>query len=99
MKINDKFLYEISRTKNPEYIAAIAKILRVDLIKKEENSEKKPEARSFADVLGDIMKNYNASNRKRRRELYEILKKANKEALNANYTENTTKSEISNEKM
>lgn len=101
--MNQKFIGEISRIKDPEIFLGVARILRVPIVEKGEDEKYK--SRDFTDICKDVILAYDASNRKRRRELYTILKQANslrapilpsppaattqEESSNANRTENS----------
>lgn len=68
------FLKEIGQIKAPEIFLGVARILKVPLL-----SEDK-EARDFIDLFADIMEKYHAAPRKRRKELLQILRDANRAA-------------------
>ena len=106
--LSRKFMEEIGRIKNPEIFLGVSRILKVKLFEeKVEDSEdggggkKSKEPRDFVDMFADVMSAYDARDRKFKRELYKILRKANEAQeliINADNPENT-KEAISDEKM
>lgn len=87
---NLKFIEEISRIKEPEIFLGVAKILSVPLI--DDNGKE----RSFEDICIDVIQAYKDLNRDRKRNLLNLLKKANKckdGVVDADRTENTKESD------
>ena len=70
--MEEKFLKEISKIKNVEFFFGLCKILSVKLVDEEENP------RNFEDMLEDLIIGFGRFNRKKKKELLDILKKANK---------------------
>ena len=86
-RLNEKFLIEIGKIKEAEVFLGVARILKVKLI---EDKDGEIVARDFADIFEEVMKAYDAAPRKRRNELYKILKEANKgEVADGDRTKNT----------
>lgn len=73
MNLMDKFILEIAKIKDVELFCGIGKILHVKLLN-EDNS-----ARDFSEVLDEILKAYSKLPKSRRKELYTILRDANKQ--------------------
>lgn len=73
--LEEKFLELISKIKNPVTFFGIARVLKVELY--EDVNHKK--GRDFASMLEDVMANFTACNRKRKKELIKLLKNAIKE--------------------
>ena len=71
MQLNERFIYEIGRIKNPEVFLGVARILKVRLL----DDDKNP--RDFGDLCADVIESFEQSNRKRKRELLKILRDAN----------------------
>ena len=70
--LTEKFVVELSKIKDPTDFLGVARILKVKLFG-EDN-----EPRDFADVLTDTIAEFDVQGRARRRELYKILREANK---------------------
>ena len=68
--LNERFILELGRIKNPEIFLGVARILKVQLVKEEK-------ARDFGDIFKDTIEAYENSGRKRKRELLKILREAN----------------------
>lgn len=99
MNRNQTLLMEITKM-HPIEFAGLAKLLGVEIIKEEEEKiftstvpekeeGKKYAARSFTDVLEDVMAKFTALNRTRQREILRLVKKSNSNkkfggGLNAN---------------
>ena len=79
MKQNSKLLELITKLEVTEFIG-LAKILKVQLVEEINPGAAEPSerysARDFTDVLGDILHNFDAAPRARRREILQILKAA-----------------------
>lgn len=90
-----KFVYEISRIKDPVVFFGIAKVLEVPCFIDKDNP------REFEEVLNDILDAYFAAEPKKQKELLKILKDANKckgSLSNGSYTKDSTKA-VANKKM
>jgi len=72
MELDGRFIYELSKIKQPEVFIGVARILQVKLVNEE------GESRDFDEIFNDVLNTYSAADRKRRRELFKILKAANK---------------------
>ena len=70
-KLNEKFMLEIGRIKEPEVFIGVVRVLRVKLV------EEDGTIRDFTDLFADVMKSYAAAPTKRRKELLKILKDSN----------------------
>lgn len=94
LDLMDKFILELSRTKDVEIFLGVARILKVKFL----TEEKEP--RDFNDVFNDILSNYRLEKKKRQKELLSILTDANKckENLNGNSTK-VTKETIPDKEM
>lgn len=69
-----KFLEEIGRIKGPEIFLGVVRILKVPFLKEG------GEAKDFVELLEEVMEKFEQESRQRRRELYQILREANKAA-------------------
>ena len=87
--LNTKFMQEISKIKEPEVFLGVARILKAKIYEDEMGYDNQPVARDFIDIFADVVSNYAALERRKKRELLKILERANKEAINANRTENS----------
>jgi len=72
MNLDERFMRELAKTTSPEVFLGVARILKVPLL--DENKD----PRDFALIWSDTIDAYTAAGRKRRRELFKILKDANK---------------------
>ena len=70
MQLDERFIYELGRIKNPEIFLGVARILKVQLVEGEN-------PRDFEDLCKDVIEGFENSNRKRKRELLKILREAN----------------------
>ena len=70
MQLDERFIYELGRIKNPEIFLGVARILKVQLIEGEN-------PRDFEYLCKDVIEGFENSNRKRKRELLKILREAN----------------------
>lgn len=75
--LNDKFMREIAKIKEPEVFIGVARVLGVKLVEDEKDEEEKFVARDFTEIFSDVMKNFDGAPRKRKRELFKILREAN----------------------
>lgn len=85
-RFTEKFIDVLLETKDPAVFAGVARILKVPLM------EDKDKPKEFVDVFMEIVKNYTAAPRTRKKELLKILKDANscKESVdNGNFTKDT----------
>lgn len=97
--LNTKFMDETSKIKDPAIFLGLARVLKVKLIKDEKDENEKPLARDFMDIYVDVVDAFARCDRRRKRELLNLLRKANAEdGEDANRTENT-KTNLSNEEM
>lgn len=81
--LNEKFIHEVLKIKEPEIFLGVARILRVELFQD-------TEARDFYDICADAIVAFSQSGRKRKRELLKIIQDANKEVTpNADRAENS----------
>ena len=83
--LNQKFLKELSKVKDPTVFVGVCVILKVDIYEDEE----KKVVKDFGKVLEEVMAGYDGAGRKRKKELLNILRKANKEKTNGFRTEDT----------
>lgn len=72
-KLSYQFVHELANIKNPEIFMGVARILKVHL-----SAGKDP--KPFEDVLAEVIESFEIAPPKRRKELYSILKKANRNA-------------------
>lgn len=72
MDLDERFIYELSKIKQPEVFIGVARILQVKLVNED------GESRDFDEIFNDVLNAYSAADRRRRRELFKILKAANK---------------------
>ena len=88
--LNQKFMYEIGRIKEPEIFIGVARVLKVKLVEEEVDDEGRHVSRDFTDIFADVMSNYAECDRPRKKELLKILRKANEGGEeNADRTENS----------
>lgn len=78
MNLNEKFMREISRIQSPEIFLGVAKVLGVGFLEEEKDEDGKPIPRDFVDIFSDIMEKYAGARRKVKRELLDLLEKANR---------------------
>lgn len=75
MTKDEKLWYEfakcISKIKSPELFLGVVRILKVEFMNGEE-------PRDFSELYEDTMKAFDASSRKRKKEIIKILQEANK---------------------
>ena len=94
MNLNMQFMEEISKIQDPQIFLGIARLLKVKLVDagvdgargmdSQDLKDEKVEARDFVDLFKDVMSAYSARDRKFKRELLKILRKANKQVGEAN---------------
>lgn len=73
--LNIKFMEEVAKIKDPVVFLGIARILKVRVM--EDGFKEKVEPRDFMDVFTDCVASFSQCERKRKKELLTILKKAN----------------------
>lgn len=73
MTLNEKFIQKVIKL-DPISFIGIAKILKVQLINK---TEEDLIPRDFTEVFDDVMKNFDAAPRKRKREILKLVEDAN----------------------
>lgn len=77
MKLTDKLIKELPHM-DPITFAAVAKILGVPLM-----DAQKQEPREFTDVLAEVLRTFDAKDRKYKRSILKLLKDAQKNANNS----------------
>lgn len=75
--ITTKFIYELARTKDPTIFIGVARILNVNLLSEQKDSDGHFVPRDFELVFEDILDNYSKAKYKRQKELLSILRQAN----------------------
>lgn len=81
--LNEKFVEEISRIKDPTVFLGVARVLKVQLMDDKD-------ARSFEKIIEDVVESFCGAGRKRKKELLKLLRCANKEVeLDAGNTEDS----------
>lgn len=75
--LEERFIHELGRIKDPEVFLGVARILKVQLVK-----DDKP--RDFGELCADVINFYELAPRKRKRELLKILREANTSQGGAN---------------
>ena len=90
-EMSSKFLEEIGKIQEPPIFLGVARLLKVKLVEEDKLNEKVGvRARDFSDILADVMEKYAAAPKKRQKELYTILRQANKGgAPDGNSTKNS----------
>lgn len=83
-RLNEKFMREVGRIKEPEVFVGVARVLGVKLIGEDK------ESRDFADLFADVMASFAAAPMKRRKELLKILKASNEFKGEVGVNGNTT---------
>lgn len=73
MNLEEKFMKEIPLCKDPTIFIGVAHILGVSLMKEDGKTPKEAET-----LIADVVDSFAATPRARRKELYQILHKANK---------------------
>ena len=76
--LNQKFMKEISNTKDPVIFLGLATILKIELYGKEKDENDKPIPKDFSVLFKEMMASYDCAGRKRKKELLKILREANK---------------------
>lgn len=74
MKLTEQLIQAIPKME-PVTFAGLAKLLGVRTIEQNEDSE--PIVRDFTDVLNDVLQAYDKKDRKLKREILKVVKKAN----------------------
>lgn len=77
MNLTQKFMYEISNIKSPEYFVGLARTLNVKLVTEEKDEDGRLRPRDFSDIFADVMRAYDAAPRKLKRDLLKMLREAN----------------------
>lgn len=75
--LEERFIYELGRIKDPEVFLGVARILKVQLVQDEN-------PRDFGELCADVINFYELAPRKRKRELLKILREANTSQGGAN---------------
>ena len=84
MKLDEKFMREISRIKSPEIFLGVAKVLGVGLLGEEKDENGKFIPKDFVDIFEELMKKYSGAQRQIKKELLNLLEKANRSGGNGN---------------
>lgn len=74
----NKFLDELMKCREADVFIGTAKVLGVQLMTEEKDEEDHRIPRAFEDIFVDVVCAFAAAPRKRRRDLFKILKEANK---------------------
>ncbi len=77
MRLEEKFIVEISKCKEPEVFLGLVRALNVRLYLEEKDADGRPIARPFGDMFADVVEAYNKASRKYKRDLLKVLKDAN----------------------
>lgn len=89
MKLDEKFMREISRIKSPEIFLGVAKVLGVGLLEEEKDENGKFIPKDFVDIFEELMKKYSGAPRRIKKELLDLLEKANRSGDNGNSSKDT----------
>ena len=73
--INEKFLEELSRTRDPAIFLGVARLLKVKFV---EVKDEKPIEREFNEIITDVVEGFCGAPGKRKKELLKLLRDANK---------------------
>lgn len=94
-KMNEEFMREISKIKDPSVFLGLARLLSVRLIEDKKGEDGHFIHRDFVNIFEDLMAKYAAAPSKRRKEILSILKMSNRVKeegeVNGNSTEDTSK--------
>lgn len=77
-KMNEEFMREISRIKEPQVFIGVTKLFGVGLLEEEKGEDGKFKCKDFVDIFDELMAKYAAATKKRRKEVLNILKLSNK---------------------
>ena len=80
--LNTKFINELARVKDPTTFIGMAHLLGVPLVGNEKDEAGRPVHRDFSDICADVIQAYGVLGRGRKRELLNLLKKANLSEIN-----------------
>lgn len=89
MKLDEKFMREISRIKSPEIFLGVAKVLGVGFLEEEKDENGKFIPKDFVDIFEELMKKYSSAPRRIKKELLDLLEKANRSGDNGNSSKDT----------
>lgn len=78
MNLNEKFMREVAKIKKPEIFLGVAKVLGADLVENRKDENGKFVAKDFVDVFEDVMSRFDKMARRRKKELLDLLEKANR---------------------
>jgi hypothetical protein len=99
--LSEKFLAELANIKDPVIFLGLCPILKVNIYTEEKDEDGHFVPKTFPVLLDEMMKSYDCAGRPRKRELYKILREANKVAgggIDGPRTENT-ETPIQNEEV
>lgn len=90
-KMVPKFIEELGKIKSPEIFFGVVRLLKVKMVK--EGADGQFELKDFYELCAEAIETYAEQDKKRKKELLNILQKANEadaeEVANANNTEYT----------
>lgn len=89
MNLNEKFMREISKIQSPEVFLGVAKVLGVRLLGEEKDENGKFAPKDFVEIFSDLMEKYAGARRKFKRELLDLVEKANRSGDNGNSTKDS----------
>ena len=93
MNLNEKFMREISKIKKPEIFLGVARVLGTGLVEDKKDENGKFIAKDFVEVFEDVMSRFDKAGRRRKKELLDLLEKANRGGVDdGNSTENPEES-------
>lgn len=100
--LNEKFMNEVSKIKDPVVFLGLAKVLGIKLYEDgaqgKELKDRNP--KDFSEIFAEVMAQFNGLGRRKKREVMKILRDANKVKgdINADNSKDTEET-VSNEKM
>ena len=88
-KLVPKFIEELGKIKSPEVFLGVARILKIKMTKEGEDGQF--ELKDFYELCAEVIETYADQDKKRKKELLDLLQKANsvKEDANADNTKHT----------
>lgn len=89
MSQTSKLMEEINKIKDPETFIGLATLLGVRLVGEEKDENDKFPPRDFVDIYCDLIEKFDGLSRNKRKEINQLLRKANKEKPYGNNTQNS----------
>lgn len=77
MTLNEQFMVEVSRIKEPELFLGLVRLFKIKLQTEEKDEQDHYKTKDFISLFDELMSCFSGAGRKRKKEVLKILRQAN----------------------